>query len=487
MIISGDPALDPDPLTTATFNVSGNPTLSNDGWIVFNAGANNSKTLSGHSCDIGLWTGNDIIDCGTINGGIVKDGGYLAFNRQFAPSFTGLPRGILSNRTGALTFVAVVGGATPDSLASFSNMGSLAQNASGETVFYASTAGGYIHGLFRDSAGSGLTVLAKPGTVVPVPGSGAGGVLLSVSNTATINAAGESLVFATSDLGTGIWVDAGRAVAVSGTVIPLAELPLDWIAGATFGNISTSATLKNQPDINGNGEVAFSVPIVGGPAGAFRVLFVERYDGVSDLYSLHEVARIGDAVNRFGRVDDANPLCTANDCLSFNSQPHTVVLNDAGDVAFVACQSLTNCGVVKARWNASTSDYDLDLVVKNGDTDTAGAALSGNALGRFMLNRFGQLAFFSISSPDGHGIWAWDESLGLVRVVAPGDVLTFPRADPGPDLQRTFRAISLAGENLNCVASGGADGRPSCFNDHGQIVFNAHFVEGGEAIVLATR
>ena len=228
------------------------------------------------------------------------------------------------------------------------------------------------------------------------------------------------------------------------------------------------------------------MPIVGGPAGAFRVLFVERYDGVIDLHSLHEVARIGDAVNRFGRVDDANPLCTADDCLSFNSQPHTVVLNDAGDVAFVACQSLTNCGVVKARWNASTSDYDLDLVVKNGDTDTAGAALSGNALGRFMLNRFGQLAFFSISSPDGHGIWAWDESLGLVRVVAPGDVLTFPRADPGPDLQRTFRAISLAGENLNCVASGGADGRPSCFNDHGQIVFNAHFVEGGEAIVLAT-
>ena len=352
--ISGNVADDPRPDNDGTFNTFAHPTISNNSQIVFNATAIGALTEAGLSCGAGLWDQLVNIDCGTITGGNAKDNNRLAFYRQAAPNFSSLSPGILSNRTGSLNFVAIVGTATPDELATFVAMGNPALNSSGHTTFYGSTSGGYTHGLFTEGGGLGLAVLAKPGSVVPIPGSVADGTLSQVANAATINAAGQSLVLAQSDQGTGIWVGTNRAVAVADTEVPLGSLPGDWVAGATFGNISIS----EYPDINGKGEVAFSAPINSGPAPL--AIFAERFDAGSGAYLLHEVARLGDAVNRNGRVDPvSNPACLPEDCLTFATRLNTVVMNDAGDLAFVACESNipANCGIVKAQWNSGTGEY----------------------------------------------------------------------------------------------------------------------------------
>lgn len=330
----------------------------------------------------------------------------------------------------------------------------------------------------------------------------------------------------------GIAVGDGDSVTISA----ITDVEIPQANGGVFSYLATLGPVVNQ-----SGEVAFASTIKY-PSGV-----AESGTWVWGNGSLDLVARAGDPVpnpntgnevilrpvrppviNRAGDVaflarseDNRTAICAARNGIlqvialvgetgdeaasvaAFQTLK-TPVLNDAGAVAFrasslqepEAATALDDSGI----W-LSTGD-GLRLVAREGQQ--APGAPDGAVFGDFIisgpygngflelnnwvdpvLNGRGQVAFFArLREGGGDGLWAEDADGVLQLVARTGGVLEL---SPG-DL-RVIRELGSppgnASDRYGIGQTGNGDGRPSIFNDRGQIVFSATFIDGSSGVFIS--
>ncbi len=177
------------------------------------------------------------------------------------------------------------------------------------------------------------------------------------------------------------------------------------------------------------------------------------------------VARIGDQVT-------GQPAGTTYTGLS-NTQ-----VNRSGSIALAAefagdDVSLTNdTGIVIIKPDGLTS-----IVAREGDLAPGGnQTFDALTFGELGFNVQGQVAFYvGLRNPGDDfatdaGLFIADPNLGIIPIVRSGQ---FFEVAPGDVRQVAFLSL-----NDFYLGSGGEDGRPSSFNDLGQLVFNLNFTDG---------
>jgi hypothetical protein len=242
-----------------------------------------------------------------------------------------------------------------------------------------------------------------------------------------------------------------------------------------------------SPVLNNAGKVAFYASLQAvGPGGINGGVLMSDRDGagVTALYRLGDAAPgTGSTFSSFRPASEAgsNPIINSEGQLAFSGNlnwqfGHVDGNNDSGI------------------WSEGLSG-SLELVVREGD-QAPGTDL-GVTFGNFntvmpMLNSFGQVAFVAGVTPPATGggtnvgFWAQDSQGALQLIVIEGGQLDVDDG-PGIDLRTvsTLRTLTnpwgvSPGEN-----SGNEDGRPSSFNDLGQIVFAASFTDGSSGIFVS--
>ncbi len=169
------------------------------------------------------------------------------------------------------------------------------------------------------------------------------------------------------------------------------------------------------------------------------------------------------------------------------------VLNGAGQIAFYGKVNNTSGDFVidEGMWVTDAVSGTPELIARSGDPapGTAPGVYFGNLYGAPVLNGAGQTAFRALVISDEDrvgkdGIWATDRD-GLLTPIILQDQLFDVSDDPlNPDL-RTVRGISFSQNTFNILTTGNEDGRPSPFNDLGQLVFTAHFTDGSYGLFVS--
>jgi hypothetical protein len=165
--------------------------------------------------------------------------------------------------------------------------------------------------------------------------------------------------------------------------------------------------------------------------------------------------------------------------------PFTPALNDAGQTAFFA--RLIGGGVINGTndegiWSEGSGS--LALVARQGSPapGTPSDVNFNNFLAHPSLNDAGQTAIWAtltgngVDSTNGRGIWATDRTGVLQLIARTGDPL-----EVAPGDFRTLSAISFVAN------TGNSDGRPSAFNNLGQLAFFARFTDGSAGIFVSNR
>lgn len=223
--------------------------------------------------------------------------------------------------------------------------------------------------------------------------------------------------------------------------------------------------------INGAGQTAFRSFLTGsGVTGTNeRAIFSEG--GGSGLAL---VAREGDAA----------PGTAAG--VNFGGGFGNAVLNGVGQTAFLA--QLAGPGLIgpgNAGIFSGSGGSGLVLVAQEGDAapGTAGDVNFGS-LGFLVLNGAGQSTFRSfltgtdVNGSNNLGLFATDLD-GILQLIARTGDLFDVNDDPLIDDFRTISFIDLV------TGSGGEDGRPTPFNDAGQLAFSLNFTDGSGGIFVA--
>ena len=158
------------------------------------------------------------------------------------------------------------------------------------------------------------------------------------------------------------------------------------------------------------------------------------------------------------------------------------LMDDSGQIAIVT--SVTGIGVDSTnRYGIWLGDHatGLHLIVRCGNQAPGTAAgVNFDALTEPVLNGTGQVAFLAslvgsgVDDTNNDGIWATDATGSLRLIVRTGDMVEVGTND--------FRMI----DDLSMVLRhGSSDGRPSAFNDLGQLAFRASFTDGSEGILVS--
>ena len=153
------------------------------------------------------------------------------------------------------------------------------------------------------------------------------------------------------------------------------------------------------------------------------------------------------------------------------------MLNAAGQVAFVA--DLTGSCRCSDTGVWSEGSGNLELLARTGIH--APGTPSGINFGSFdtptlALNGAGQTVFLayltgsSVNITNNTGIWATDKNGTLQLIARSGDLFEVALGD-----FRTIRGLGIVG------GTGNGDGRPSGFNDQGQLAFLAYFTDGSRS------
>jgi hypothetical protein len=162
-----------------------------------------------------------------------------------------------------------------------------------------------------------------------------------------------------------------------------------------------------------------------------------------------------------------------------------VVLDDAGDVAFIA--SLAGPGIGSANdvgvWSGRTA---LQLLARTGDPAPGGPGLlfgafpggpSLNANGQVLVPARLQVGPGGVTAASDGGLWLSDTRPTLQLLVREGDPLTIAPGDVA-----AIAALDLAGIG----SSGGGDGRAKFLNDRGEAAFVATLTDGRSAGFIAS-
>lgn len=413
----------------------------------------------------------------TPNGVLYRDFGSPVLNSSGQTAFrartigNGIPNpkrdGIWSEGLGSLDLVArehepapgTTNGEVFNSVGHYSSITLLSD--SGHTAFGGSLIGGGAdpsnrRGIWSNGTGS-TALVARGGEQAPgtPPGVRFGGIL----GTETINSAGHtafSAFLSGGDVGRGIWSD--RSGSLGANVLEGDQVP-GLMNSVTFSGFS-------NPKLNSTDQIAF----IGSISGAG--IDVTNDDGIwsEGNGTLALVARTGDQAPgapdgvEFSRFAVSMPLLNAN-----------------GQTAFIA--DLTGTGVNESNESGiwSENSGSLALVARAGDPapGTAGDAIFGS-FSLLNVNSAGQTAFLAVVTGEGvdhsnsYGFWAEDRAGILRQIARVGNSLQV-----GPGDVRTITRLSM---HRN---SGNDEGRPSAFNDLGQLAFRADFADGTQGIFIS--
>jgi len=375
-----------------------------------------------------------------------------------------------------LTLIVRSGNVAPDTSGakfSYFDFGPPALNDAGQTAFTVSLTGTGVS-FFNDrgiwsGGGNGLTMVARSGNVAPETG---GAIFAPNQNFSTpdLNDAGQTTFYAR--LGTevnngndvGIWSEGG------GTGLTLVARQGDVAPGTSgakfiFGGFNFIPTA-----LNGAGQMAFAGALTGTGVNSSNNSGIWSEGGSAELTL---VVRTGDSAPGTGAY--FRGLGTT-----------TPILNDAGQTAFIG--RLTGTGVSLDNNSGIWSEgggAGLDLVALEGNVapETDGANFGDFDSSTPVLNSEGQMAFFGrltgtgIDGDNDRGIWA-EDPLGILKLIArTGDMLDVEDG-PGTD-SRTISSLSFTGK------TGNGDGRPSGFNDLGQLAFLATFTDGTSGVFVS--
>jgi alpha-tubulin suppressor-like RCC1 family protein len=357
-------------------------------------------------------------------------------------------------------------------------------NDAGQVAFQTILWGPGGYGIFAQRHGN-LELVARtgnhaPGTPHGVDFSSFGGIqqfsLNKTGQTAFWGGLIGSGVDATND--EGVWSEGSGSLALvarEGSQAP--GMP----DGAVFGIVvnASNKLFLARPALNNAGQTAFASHVTGGGVDATNNGGI--WLGTAGNLSL--VIRSGDhAPGTPSGVNLSSSLST--------SQP---VLNDAGQIAFTA--TLTGAGVDFTNnlglWAGVPGS--LALVARTGDH--APSTEDGVVFGSLnnpqsagvdrILNAAGQTAFVAqltgsgISAGNDIGIWATDRSGALQLIAREGDAL---EVEPG-DFRRVSLLTFLVRDFI--YPTGNSDGRPSAFNNRGQLAFLAQFTDGSSGIFVS--
>lgn len=297
-----------------------------------------------------------------------------------------------------------------------------------------------------------LHLIVRTGDVAPAPVAGA--EFEAIESVPQLNELGKVVFQARLNAGgTSIWVKNSESLSLVAKIgDPAADLP----AGHTYGFLYHS-----RPTINDVGMVAFTGTIQGPSVES-------GYDGVlwaGEPGDLHVVARDGEAA--VGGGPNARWRHIANG---------VAVLNNAGDVGFVACA----CGddVRYGIWLVRADGSSRLIAIRGQIAPGAGGVAFGEIQRAPTLNARGQAAFLSGLASSGasdEGIWATDRSGALQLVARRGQDL-----EVAPDDVRIVEAVRLV---LN---GGGGNGLGSSLNDRGELAFSAKFTNGSQGVFVTS-
>ena len=156
------------------------------------------------------------------------------------------------------------------------------------------------------------------------------------------------------------------------------------------------------------------------------------------------------------------------------------MLNNAGQIAFY--DTLIGSGVNFDNDQGLWWDGSGNLALAAREGNHAPGTPSGVNFGGFsslssVLNDAGQIAFFSKLTDGGSGIWATDRTGDLQLIARIGDKL-----EVAPGDSRTLSGIVFFNSS---TSTGNSDGRPSAFNNLGQLAFYASFTDGSSGIFVS--
>jgi len=472
---SGQPALGlPSGITFGSFSVGGSGgntigvALNDAGQTAFRAtlsgnvdATNNQAIFSEGRGSLGLVarTGDQApgmpsgVLYGSVSGSTIRlnDVGQSAF----VATLTGVgvsasnDQSIWSDRSGSLSLVSREGDPAPGApvgvrLGAITSPLSFCQNNVGRIAFSALDSTN-TSSLWAEGAG-GLELVARSGS--QAPGAPTGVNFNGVGEQQNFNDAGQTAFQAglTGINNRGIFADASgslRAVALRDGAAPGTS------AGVTFISFTAST------DLNNAGQVSFAANIFG-----TGVVSGTNSQGIwsEGSGSLALVVRAGDHAP--GTASGVN-FSTA-----FNFWDP--VLNDAGQIAFIdnlsdGSGSFVGSGI----WSGSSGN--LALIARDGN-QAPGTALGTNFASfrnSHVLNRVGQVALLAVLTNGKEGLWATDRHGVLQHIICEGDLL-----EVAPGDFRTVQDFGFLGE------TGNGDGRPSGFNNFGQLAFTASFTDG---------
>lgn len=402
---------------------------------------------------------------------LLNDAGQTAFWAGLTGGVAGNDHGIWSEESGTLQLVALNGEPAPGTPLGI-HFTRLAQpgidlplfGKGGQTAFFAELGGvglsGTDHlGVWSTGAG-GLGLVARQGTQAPgtPPGTHFGGFTAPFFARA-MNVAGQ-VAFAATLVGSqvdstnnlGVWI---ADTASSSLVLRKGSQAPGKPDGYTIANLG-SPTINNRSDLSFIGAIA-------APSGNTDGIFSLRSGVLTDvaLRLSHAPGTIGDTTfNSFGLP----------------------VLNERGQSAFFATLSGGDVSSSNDRGIWSEGGGSLQLVARTGSQAQGlpASVLYNSFNSAIVLNNLGQTAFFAtlagpgIDGTNDRGVWATDVG-GVPQLIARrGDVLEFAPGD--------FRIIG----NVSFVAdSGNSDGRPSGFNNRGQMALLVRFTDGSSGIFVS--
>ncbi len=381
--------------------------------------------------------------------------------------------GIWSQASGNLELVARIGDqapGTPNGVTYLTLIGPPVLNSAGQTAFTATLTGNGVNvhndeGIWLGGSGN-LVLVVRQGNPAPdTPND----VYYGSLGLPVLNAAGQ-IAFSAYLTGTGVPFTNSQGIwsGSSGNLELVARSGIQ--APGTPAGVQYLGFQAREPVINGVGQTAFNATLFGGGV-----------DATNDSGIWSEGSGNLALVVREGSHAPGTPSG-----VNFGDFFGSPVLNGAGQTAFSA--SLRGSGVDETNdegiWLERSGS--LELVARSGSPAPGTPSdVNFDSFDKLVLNAAGQIAFQArvtgsgVDLTNNEGIWASDAT-GTLRLIA-------RRGDPleGAPSDRAIISLSFV-VGSSCISpecTGNEDGRPSEFNDLGQVAFSAFFGDLGGVFV----
>lgn len=225
------------------------------------------------------------------------------------------------------------------------------------------------------------------------------------------------------------------------------------------------------PSINNSGHLAFNATFAGSGIPFGTGIFSDRGGNGFEI-----------AVSR------GDPVPGLGAGVEFDAFEHYEI-NDLGHLGFNARIDGPGVGHNDTAHLTEAPGAGIQLVAREGEhaPGTPSGVVFDELLTPSVLNSSGQLAFLGYLTDaaggfgsQGNGIWAQDPNGQLQLIARTGDLLNVSLDPLTPDF-RTISRFRFADD------TGNGDGRPTGFNNRGQVAFWAAFTDGSEGVFISNQ